>query len=312
MPLWGRDRRDEVPDGTFSYLSVRQVQRIRELARSAFAERGVEVIVHADHLEADDGSQFGLSNLCAACKSAERGERAWPGIVESHVSRILAATKGMEALARMDAAEVLSRTYLRLMDLTEFSPRARGWFSYARPVGTSMIEVLALDSPETVTVIRDEDVARVGLDALREAGLANLLADRPDSHEILKGPDGLRIHVVLGDSVYTASKLLVFRDVLRRSLGEREFPNGVLVVAPFRHQLAFTPVEGREVVQAVNLLAALAQSGYTEGVASLSPHVYWWKDGDLTQISYLTKSGDLAIEATGPFGETVERLLGDD
>jgi hypothetical protein len=314
MPFWGRgrqiDARDEVPDETFPYLSVRQVQQIRDLARDAFAERGVEVIVHADHLQADNGSQFGLGNLCATCHNAERGERAWPKLVNSHVNRILAASRGGEELGRLDAAEVLSRTYLRLMDLSEFPAKARGWFTYARPVGSSMLEVLALDSPESVTVIRDEDVERIGLDRLREAGLANLLAAQPDSHEILEAPDGLRIHIVLGDSVYTASKILVFRDVLRRSLGEeREFPNGVLVVAPFRHQIAYTPVEGRQVVQAVNLLAQLAHGGYCEGVAPLSPHVYWWNNGDLTQISVLTESGDLAIEATGPFGETVERLF---
>jgi hypothetical protein len=313
MPRWGRGRRnvapDEIPDETFSYLSVRQAQRIRDLARLAFAERGVEVVVYADHLRADDGSQFGLGNLCATCHNSQRGEKVWPGLVQSHVDRILAATRGGDALGRMDAAELLSRTYLRLMDATEFTPRARSWCTYARPVGSSMIEVLALDSADTVTVIGDDDVARVGLDALREAGLANLLADQPDTHEILQGPNGLRVHLVLGDSVFTASKLLVFRDVLRRSLGEREFPHGVLVVAPFRHQLAFIPVEGREVVQAVNLLAQLAHGGYTEGVAPLSPHLYWWNAGNLLQVSSLTESGDLAIEATGPFGETVERLF---
>jgi hypothetical protein len=313
MPFWERGRRndaeDEVPDETFSYLSVRQVQRIRDLARLAFAERGVEVVVHSDHLQADDGTQYGLGNLCATCHNA-KSEKVWPRLVAAHVTQILATPNVGQILSTMAPAELLSRTYLRLMDLTDFPPSTLSWFSYARRVGTSMLEVLAFDSPETVTVIRDEDVARIGLEALREAGLANLLADQPDQHEIIEGPDGLRIHVILGDSVYTASKLLVFRDVLRRSLGEdRQYPHGVLVVAPFRHQLAFTPVEGREVVQAVSLLARLAQSGYTEGVASLSPHVYWWNDGDLIQISSLTESGDLAIEATGPFGETVERLF---
>jgi hypothetical protein len=311
--MWGRGRRrdrqteDDVPDETFTFLSRRQVQSIRSMTVIAFAERGTEVTAHADYLEAADGRQFGLGNLCANCANAPRGEKEWPALVASHV-RILTEKHREVPLHELSPAEVFARTYLRLIDVSALPERAWEWFSYARPVCSTLREVLAFDSPESVAQMRDEDVSLFGVENLRDAGLANLLAIRTDDHQALPS-DGFTVHVMSGESVYYASKLLILRDVLRRSLGEREYPNGVLVTAAFRHQLAVVPIDGPAVPQAVSLLANMAHIAYTEEAGPLSPHVYWWKDG-LTQITSITEDGRLIVHADGAFGEMMERVIG--
>jgi hypothetical protein len=213
-------------------------------------------------------------------------------------------------LHELSPAEVFSRTYLRLIDVDSLPPPAWEWFSYARPVCSSLREVLAFDSPESVAQMRDEDVSLFGVDNLRDAGLTNLLAVPTDDHHVLTS-DGLPVHLLSGESVYFASKLLIMKDVLRRSLGERQYPNGVLVTAAFRHQLAVVPIDGPAVPQAVSLLANLAHEGYTTEAGPLSPHVYWWTEADgLTRITSITEDGRLIVDATGPFGAMMERLIG--
>jgi hypothetical protein len=311
--MWGRGRRkdrqteNDVPDETFAFLSRRQVQTIRALTVTAFAERGVEVAAHPDYLEAADGRQFGLGNLAANCANADRGEKDWPALIASHV-RILTQTHRDVPLHELSPTEVFSRTYLRLIDVAALPEQAWEWFSYARPVCDTLREVLAFDSPETVAQIRDEDVVLFGLENLRDAGLTNLLTVPTDDHHVVPA-EGFTVHVLTGESVYYASKLLILKDVLRRSLGEREYPNGVLVTAAFRHQLALVPIDGPAVPQAVSLLAGMAQQGYTEEAGPLSPHVYWWNEG-LTRITSITEDGRLIVNATGAFGEMVERVIG--
>lgn len=317
--FWRRGRPGpEEPDGpggsadeTFPYLSVADAQRLRAFARQAFADAGLEVSVHGDHVAAADGRQFGLANIAAQCHSADGGPGSWRGLVGEHVRRVLAAA-GRPTAGDLGREEVLARSYLRLVGTSTVPESAMEWFSYARPVCGDMIELLALDDPESVTYLRDEDVERIGLEDLRAAGLENLIREPFDSYDAVDGPDGVTIHVVHGQSVYTASKLLVLPDVLRRVLGEQAYPHGLLVAAPFRHQLVFHPIADSRMILAAELMAAFAAEGYAEGVGSLSPYVYWWFGGRLTQVSHLDDGGRPAIETRGQFGELVARLVDGD
>jgi hypothetical protein len=318
-PFWKRGRGGPeeppgpgagAPDEAFPYLTVADAQRLRTLARHAFADAGLEVTVHADHVADADGREFGLANLAAQCHNDDTGPKAWPGLVREHVRRVLAAAD-RPPTAELPREDILARAYLRLVGTSTVPESAMAWFSYARPVCGDLIELLALDDPEAVTYLRDADVERVGLDDLRAAGLENLLREPYDEHHAFAGPDGAEIHVVLGDSVYTASKLLVLPDLLRRLLGERSYPHGLLVAVPFRHQLAFHPIADRRLVPATRFLAGLAADGFSDGVGSVSPFLYWWLDGRLTQLSFPDGDGGLAIHARGEFAALVERLVED-
>lgn len=56
MAFWRRAKGEQAqqPDPELDFLTERQGARLRELAREAFAEAGVEVLPHAQHLEASD------------------------------------------------------------------------------------------------------------------------------------------------------------------------------------------------------------------------------------------------------------------
>ena len=294
--------------GPFPYLTIAQGLRLRDLARRAFAAEGVEVVAHADYLEDALGRRFGLTNLAAECHLAGP-ESAWPAVVTAHVRGILAAAADPYLVDRLPAEEILSRVFLRLVNRAMVGEDADAYLRYARPHGGDLLELLVLRSPGNVRHIRDCDVERVGAERMWAAGLENLVRDPLGRHS-MRVVDGARIHFVDGDSVHTASKLLVLKDVLRRALGPREYPDGLLVAAPNRYELVFSPVD-EHVSSTLAVLARYAYRSCLEGSGPVSPNVYWWRDGGLTRVSSAERDGTVAIDASGDFADLLLRLGGD-
>lgn len=122
MALFRRRRgAGDEPDPAFPAITARQADRIRALLREALAERGVEVVVHADHVSSAGGFQYGLTNLVAMCRADGRGERAWPAIVRGQVQGLLAGGGG-EQLDGLDRDEVLADVHLRVMPTIDVPP----------------------------------------------------------------------------------------------------------------------------------------------------------------------------------------------
>lgn len=299
----------EPVDPAFPYFSARIAASFRRQVQQSFAENGAEVVVHADYVQGD-GQQYGLANLANACRHSAKAPRDWPEVIGSHVALMLATAQAPNPLEMLGQSEIRARAYLRLLDRHSVPTDAIGAYSYGRRIADSVIELIAYDEPEVVRYLRDEDLARFDAEELRMSALANLIAAPIDDHQVLDGPSGERIHIVLGESAYIASKLIVFRDVLRRTLGERDYPNGVLVAAPFRHQLAFHPVDDSHAADALSALAGFAATAYSNSIGGLTPFVYWWKDGQLEQLSFAEDSGALAIVVSDEFGEVMARLEG--
>jgi hypothetical protein len=306
----GRDERKDPAeaDEEFSFFTAEEGARFRALARQGFAEQGVEAVVHAGYLEAQGGQQYGLHNLAALCYAARRGAKDWPAVIRDHAVAILRATSGPVPFDDVSADEVLAHTYLRVLNADALPNRDA--FGYAREVADGLIEVFALDQPDTVVMFRDADAERFGVDELRSAGLTNLLAEPLGEHEVVTGVDDAELHVVMDHSVFTASKVLVLRDVLRRTIGDTATPHGVLVCMPFRHQLAFHVPRDASVVPALRSLIGFAASSYADGVGALSPFVYWWRDGRLRQLSHADAQGALRVTIDPEFSVVLEELAG--
>jgi hypothetical protein len=293
-------------DLEFDYFTVEQGARFRALVRRAFSEEGIEGTVYSDHVESD-GRQYGLHNLAAACHGAR--DREWDQIVRKHVAAIVRATDGPSEFDELTDEEVLSRTYVRVMGRSTV-PDGDAW-SYARVLAGDLIELFALDCPETVALFNTEHVERFGVDALRAAGLANVMAEPIQTVERL-GVEGesANLHVVLGDSVYTASKLLTMADVLRRTVGDPAPTHGALVCVPNRHQLAFHVIGDLTVVPSLQAMVGFAADGYSDGVGAVSPFVFWWRAGELAQLSFADDDGRLRVEVSAEFAAVLEAVEG--
>ena len=299
MGLFKRSKPVSPPDLHLP-LSQQQAATLRALVRTAFAEEGLEVVVHADHLEDVAGRKLGLWNLAALCK--DEPERAWPELVRRHVA----------ALAEPDDVEDLSEeelrlgVHLRLVERVGFPDPT--WHPHAIALGDDLLAVLSVDLPETVTTPREDYWdARGGLDNWLGTGRANLLtvalSDGLEHQRI--GPDGEgAFDVVVGDSFFTGSTALLVDHLVRRfgldhdvdldlDAAAAPSPLGVLVAAPFRHQVAWRVLDGTpDGALALNNMFRFAMVGYGDAPGPLSPHVYWVRGDDWRQVTHI--EGDQA------------------
>lgn len=294
------------PDPVYGYLTAAQGARLRSLVRQAFAERGIEVTLLPDRVEAVGGGQYGLTNIAAACNASPAKE--WPSIVAWHVETVLRALAA-PAIAELDDEAVLEHVFVRVMGVSAFPDLSS--FGYRRELGGDLVELLALDSEHSVSLLLDGDVERFGVEALRHAGLVNLLGEPFGSCERIGVDADASFNCVLGDSVYTASRLLTMDDVLRRTTGRAEAPHGLLTCVPNRHQLAFHVLRDAAVLPVLPAMARFALDGFSDGVGPVSPYLYWHRGGTLTQLSQIDPEGDLRIEVADDFAEVLHHLTGD-
>ena len=286
-------------DQALPALTVNQARILRVLVKSTMTRAGRDVTVHADHFVDSDDSEYGLDSLSRSV--SDLPVKDWPEVVERHLSTLQAAMRGPDEFD-VPTEELLDRTYLRLYDAAGLPPV--DWLSYGREPFPGVRELLALDLPDTVSMFNDDRVRRHGLEVLREAGLRNLRRVVPDQHTEYEG-----VQLLVG-SVYVASTALVLDEVVRRTTGEQELPNGVLVAMPFRSQLLYHVPRDQSVIESLNAMASLATNGYADEVGPLSPHVYWWDNGEFQQLTkHNEREKTIEVHVDGGFGDVLNRLF---
>lgn len=277
-------------DARLSGLTVRQSQQVRNLMRTALAERGIEVTVYATHLGTADGRHFGLDTIASICHNAPGGEADWPRVIGAFLDDAL--TRFPQEPPALTAEQLRAGTYLRLALIAAMPPDWISSYRYARRLGGGLMELLVHRDGDFVRWLRDEDVAMVGYDELISIGLSNLLATDFDHLDVLGGEHG-PTYWLHGDSGFIASKMLVLPEILRLlPCAEIDPAHGVLVAVPTRHDLLVTPV-GEGVVWNMARLMSLAAQTFTGGVAPLSPHLYWWRDGAVHRLTEVDRTGAL-------------------
>ncbi|MFI1279510.1 hypothetical protein ACH4U5_01890 [Streptomyces sp. NPDC020858] len=208
------------------------------------------------------------------------------------------------------AADPLRHVYLRLAAAETIPAEAAHQFGYLRPVTADLLEGIAYDTPDSVRLLDDQDVARVDRDVLYAAARANLLAE-PVGYDTLERPGGAVLHIIGGESVYAASKALVFEEAVRAAGGPEIPAEGALLTVPNRHNLVFYPLADHHVGEAVNDLAQFGLGAYENGPGSLSPRVFWWRAGSLTTITVLDdETKTMSIAPPPELMDTMRRLAG--
>lgn len=285
MGLFSRRRPEPPAADDHLPLSVDGAARLRSLVRETFAGLGVEVVVAADHVLDDQGSRFGLWNLAALC--AGEDQRRWPELVRGHVAGLLAP---QPELADLTEEQLRRDTYLRLVEADALPDPS--WHPGARRLGEGLLVLPSVDLPETVvTPRRDAWEAHGGVGRWEEIGTANLrslLHSDDVEHRTVEPEGGGDFDVLLGDSFFTASLALLGDELVQRFTPGVEVDRGLLLVVPFRHQLAWRVVDGPGAALALNHLFGFALSGFSDAPGPLAPHVYWVRDGVWRQLTDLT------------------------
>jgi len=231
----------------------------------------MRVVVHSDHVEVihPEPLELGFESLSATLASAPAGQ--WPDLVDDHFRRAIALVTGDSSDVEGPTEVVLQRTYLRLATSDSSVSEVA---SYADEITPGLLRVLAFDRPDSIMIMRDEDVERHGFDRLYDAGMENLAGELPE--EYLEA-DGV---YYLQGSDYVGSLVLVIPWVIEAVTGVADAPHGALVAMPARDQFVFHVLRDRDTA---GVLAALDEVGritaecHANSAYQLSPRVYWWR-----------------------------------
>lgn len=272
-------------------LTTSQGERLRNLVRRSPAFIGMRVVVHEDQVEVVSPEELvlGLGPVVDAVAGAPADQ--WPDLVDECLGRILGALTGGSPDLDGPTEHFLDRVYVRLRPV-EGSPV--GWWNYAREVAPGLLVVLALDHPDHIAILNDDQVQRHGLDRLFDAGMDNLCGQLPEQYATRDG-----VYILSGED-YVGSTVLVMPWVVEAVTGAPDFPDGVLVAMPDHGTLIFHVLrDGAGARYALGEIARLAASHYEEASSPLSPNVHWWRPGS----GYLEPVAHLAGDENGVIGE---------
>lgn len=230
-------------------------------------------------LEGANRLHVSMRNLRQLARLVPRDD--WPALVSDHVTTIVTAIEEPLDLSDFELAQNLLRTRI-------YPSEADNGLLAARPFAPGLIEAVVVDTPTTVRTVTTDEMNGwpVSGDSLFMLGRANVRADGPlqlDEQEL----GGVRMSVLHGWTFYAVTHLAWLEEYLQ--IG----PHGALVVAPNRSLIVAHPLQPqaggiragyRAAVAAAKELQAQAAQAYEDGPGSLSPHLYWWRAGELSLL----------------------------
>ena len=212
-------------------------------------------------------------------------------------------------LADLDDATLESACVARLLPAALLPPE---WDPDAEHVTDDLVAVVAIDlGDQALMPPADALRERAPLLPWRERAADNLreLAHRlPLHHEQVspqEAPDE-GFDVVVGESGLVASLALQL-DALLDRLGLADLGRGVLVGAPYRHQLVIRVVDGPGAAAALGHLSDYVRSTYAVAPGPVTPLVHWVHEGLWRPASLTSDHGSpLARAEDQPSGHLVD------
>lgn len=286
MGLFSRRR----ADADYPFLTADQAEAMRDAAREALEETGHQAVVTQTHAILADGGVVGFDNLARVIADIEAHSPELRAVVGHHVAAIAEAMSGEQE--PITEALIKERGYLRLLDADSVPPGMAQKLGYAERVGDRVLAVIAIDEPHTVRTVVGEDLDGIGAERARQLGYVNLLRDAAYEREVTE-VDGGTVHSLAGESMFVGSRLLALGEELAR-LG-LDATHGVIAIAPDRHHLHFHVIDDLGAVKVVNVMQNVALGAYADEAGAISPCVYWWHSGELTQLTEFADDGTVSI-----------------
>jgi hypothetical protein len=243
----------------------------RDFERRGLPHEVGEGIVRVER--AGETHEFGLTNLAQLCHLSDRKD--WQEAIATHFDNMLEAVDAEAELDEQARDFERVRTLLKvrlypgpsLQGLTPEPPVS--W-----EVAPGVTGVFVYDLPTTVRTVSKGHIEAWGKGhaELLDVGLANVRNDEVESKPLAEGASAPV--VCFADHFFAASHALL--------LGERLPPEAgrmAVFAVPHRHALLYAPLVDLGVVESINRLIVTAVSLFNEGPGSISPAIYWWRDG---------------------------------
>lgn len=247
---------------------------LADLVYDYFSSRDKEVTYDPDTGLGTQGDfEFSVHNLAANLARIDRDQ--WSDYVAWHFGH---SVDGGPPDLPTSYDEVKRRLRVRL------APDAlAGNFPFketARPVAEDLNEILMVSIDEGAATVPPDSLEQWDepLDRLWTDARKNTVLEEPRERRALLKPTGERITWVRG-SWWVASLLLDLGLYL-----SPQNPHGALAMVPVRDALLFHEIVDETAVISLRAMAELGLQFHFEGPDSISPHVYWWRDGEIRRV----------------------------
>jgi hypothetical protein len=238
-----------------------------------------------------NGRSLGLLQLAQHCHLAHRD--VWHDLISSHL-RTMTAHLG-------DIVEPFSMFDLRIRLVPDTPADADTFRRFgARPFAEGIVALLAVDVADAVRCVPADEAIELGWDvdeAWASAIVQTELLEIPEELHTIDLGDAVLFHV-FGERPFTASMV----GVVDRLIGSvsQIGDHGAIVSIPLRHSILVHPIVDDSADAAITGLVPISRQLYKQGPGSVSPHLYWWRNGHLTWIPTVFEDDGGAVEYYAP------------
>lgn len=226
----------------------------------------------------EEDEALGLTNLAQLCRSA--GIESFPIVIASHFDALIAGRGDRELAGQLGADLVAARPHLK-MRLYARDTFTGGTDQFVlRDVADDLTAVLCYDLPSNVVTVAADSIGKWGVsrDELYYQALANQRrTERAAIEDIDVG--GAVVRAMTGESFFIASNLLLLDDFV-----SSQTPFGTLAAVPNRHTLIWHAITDPSALRAIDAMVVMANDMCADGPGSISPNLFWWKDGQLRTL----------------------------
>ncbi len=307
--LIGRRGKPPLPPAWANFFTPEQYQKFVERVAAHFKSQKREFtlgdgVVYVEDRVPGGKHQLGLLNLAQMCARNETEE--WAEIVSDHFRTLEKSYSEQKVLEERidDFGRVAELLAVRLWPEEYLAELERNKILHRKELpGT--ISALVFDLPSSIRNVTPDECKSWGKSEteLFRIGLANVMENCiPDVSEQDLG-EGVTLTLFSDESFFVASHALLL-DEHPACIGAF----GTLVGVPHRHVMLAFPIEGLRVLQAIHMMIPIIAGMERDGPGSISPLLYWYKNGEYTNLPYRIEKNTLNFSPPEDFVEMLNLL----
>ncbi len=250
------------------------------------------------------GSQMYLGNVASVCAQIEK--QHWAEAVKDHFSSFETSIKEGEDVGadRKDFEKVKHLIMPRLypIDYLEYKDKM-----VMRSSLEDTLLTLVFDLPTSIVNVQPDDVAAWGKgeDELYRLAFQNLRATYPPAFEQMELSGDAKIQIMAEENFFNPTYAL-FLEQFEGLLGQ----HGTVVGVPHRGALLCYPMEDQNFLNVIHQLAFIVTGMYKDGPGSLSPHLYWYHQGEFRRLPFrIGENNKFEFMPPAEFVEMMTKLM---
>ncbi len=246
--------------------------------------------------------QLGLSNIVQVCK--QHGPKHYKEMVFGHFDSMVESHRFSKEFEQIvdDFNKVKQYVGVRLYD-NQYIEHIGHKNVLGKAFAPGVYGMLIYDLPTSITNVQPDHLNKweLSLDEVYNIGIENISQNNPVN--LVNQAIG-EINIMYGATDHFFAPNALFNIEKNNLLGSK----GSLIGIPHRHAVISYPIENMEAIQAVNSLIPIISGMYDEGPGSLSPNLFYYKNGSYTSIPYNIEEGKLQIMPPQEFVDLLEEL----